>query len=242
MKLRILSDLHLEFHRDGGNTFAAGQSDDGYDVLVLAGDITTTIQLRSALVAFKKAAGSRPIVYVPGNHEFYGSGPDAVFEVLDACKADNRNLHVIDNDSVVLDGRRFIGSTLWFPHSGGIERGDDALNDFSQILGFREWVGKQATRSANFLNQNLMQGDIVVTHHLPTYDSVHAAYKGSFLNKYFVHDVSPLLHAGAHLWIHGHTHMSMDYHAGSTRVVCNPFGYLRYEENPKFDERLTIKV
>ena len=37
MKLRVLSDLHFEFHRDGGRTWIAGQADLGWDVLLLAG-------------------------------------------------------------------------------------------------------------------------------------------------------------------------------------------------------------
>jgi Icc-related predicted phosphoesterase len=144
---------------------------------------------------------------------------------------------------VSIDGQRFIGSTLWFAHSGVFENGDDSLNDFSKISGFREWVGKQASRSANYLNTNLMEGDVVITHHLPSSQSVHKAYQGSPLNKYFLHDVSGLVEgAGAKLWIHGHTHSSMDYWANRTRVVCNPFGYLRYEENSQFVEKLTISV
>jgi hypothetical protein len=31
------------------------------------------------------------------------------------------------------------------------------------------------------------------------------------------------------LWTHGHTHEDFDYHIGSTRVVCNPRGYVGYE-------------
>ena len=32
------------------------------------------------------------------------------------------------------------------------------------------------------------------------------------------------------LWTHGHTHEEFDYMIGSTRVVCNPRGYINYED------------
>ena len=242
MRIRILSDLHLEFHRDGGRAFVAGQRDTGWDVLVLAGDITTVGGLRAALGFFREAAQARPIVFVPGNHEYYGGSREVVWEALDECREADPLLHVLDNHSVVLDGYRFVGSTLWFPHSGGFEHLDGTLSDFTAIRGFRDWVGEQARRSAAYLRANVGHGDIVVTHHLPHPGSIHPAYAGSSLNRYFLHDVRDLVESsGARAWIHGHTHCSMDYLAdGGTRVICNPFGYLRHEENARFDEHLTL--
>jgi calcineurin-like phosphoesterase family protein len=32
------------------------------------------------------------------------------------------------------------------------------------------------------------------------------------------------------LWIHGHTHDDFDYVINQTRVVCNPRGYVKYED------------
>lgn len=241
MKLRILSDLHYEFHRDGGASFISDQSDHDYDVMVLAGDITTSSNLRSVFANFRKAVGQRPIVYVPGNHEYYHSSPGEISRVL--TEIDDPLLNVLDNREVTIDGVNFIGSTLWFPHSGLCENGDDNLSDFGCIDGFRDWVGNQARKSANFLNQSISPGCVVVTHHLPHQNSIHEAYKGGFLNKYFIHDVGPLVEdAGVKLWIHGHTHVSMDYEVNNTRVVCNPFGYLRHSQNSKFNEKLTINV
>jgi predicted phosphodiesterase len=242
MKIRVLSDVHLEFHQDGGQTFVSEQNDSGYDVLVLAGDVTTSSHLRSVMKMFRDAAGSRPIIYVPGNHEYYDSSPEDFNKILAICMAENTNLRVLDDSFVTIDGQRFIGSTLWFEHSGLHEHGDDNLGDFNKIRGFRDWVGQKAKKSARFLDENLMEGDVVITHHLPSFDSVHREYRGSPMNKYFVHDVSLLVSAGAKIWIHGHTHKSMDYWAHKTRVVCNPFGYLRYEENSSFNEKLTLEV
>ena len=242
MKLRILSDLHFEFHKDLGATFISGFSDPDYDVLVLAGDITSAQNIKNTFRLIKRAVGLRPVIYVPGNHEYYSSSPKVISRILEECKIENSRLHVLDDNVLVISGQRFVGSTLWFPHSGGFERGDDGLNDFNYIDGFRDWIGQKASASAKFLDENVEPGDVVITHHLPSFKSVHEVYKDSFLNKYFVHNVEPIVERGAKLWVHGHTHMSMDYKICDTRVVCNPFGYLRMEENSKFIEKFTLEI
>ena len=207
--------------------------------MVLAGDITVADSLGRVMGWFREAAGDRPIVFVPGNHEYYGSSVGEVADVL----ASLRSVLVLDNGVAVVGGQRFVGTTLWFPHSGKRERLDGSLNDFSQIGGFRAWVGGRAQQSADFLSSEVGSGDIVVTHHLPHPESIHPQYADSPLNRYFLHDVGSLVEdRGAALWVHGHTHCSRDYQVGRTRVVCNPFGYLRYDENAEFDEHLTIEV
>ena len=61
MKLHILNDLHIEFEE-----FAPPAT--GADVVVLAGDIGVGMDgLRWAKARFSDT----PVIYVPGNHEFY---------------------------------------------------------------------------------------------------------------------------------------------------------------------------
>lgn len=111
------------------------------------------------------------------------------------------------------------------------------------IGGFREWVGGKAKKSAEYLTGEIRPGDVVVTHHLPHIRSVAPRYVGDALTRYFLHDISDVVEGcGARLWLHGHTHDSMDYRVGPTRVLCNPFGYRRYEENPGFQEFLTVDL
>ena len=243
MKLRVLSDLHFEYHRDGGHSWISDQRDPEWDVLVLAGDITPSVGFERVFRWFREAAGSRPIVYVAGNHEYYGSSVADVRKGLAALGEADPLLHVLDNRSVVIGGQRFVGSTLWFRHSGEREQLDWLLNDFQEIDGLTPWVGKQADRSAKFLAREVRRGDVVVTHHLPHGGSVASEFRGSALNRYFVHDVGSVVEkSGAALWVHGHTHVSCDYRVGSTRVLCNPFGYARFEQNPAFREKLTVAV
>jgi hypothetical protein len=84
---------------------------------------------------------------------------------------------------------------------------------------------------------------VVLTHHCISPKNVHPEYAGNPLNAAFFSDLEEEIAAnGPDLWIHGHTHHSFDYWVGATRVVCNPYGYLRHEENPDFNYRLKINV
>jgi hypothetical protein len=83
---------------------------------------------------------------------------------------------------------------------------------------------------------------VVMTHHCISPLSIHPQYAGNPLNAAFPSDLTKeVTENGPDLWLHGHTHHSFDYMLGSTRVVCNPYGYLYREENPNFDYRLKIK-
>lgn len=240
MRLRILSDLHLEFHADQGQSFLAGQRDNGWDVLVLAGDITSANALERVGGWVLEAAQGRPVLWVPGNHEYYGGSVEGVGKVFEGLR--EKGLKVLEEGVAHIEGRRFLGTTLWFPYEG--RTGSEGyLGDFRMIGGFREWVGEKARAAVDFLTREVRAGDVVITHHLPHRLSVAERFKGHPLNRYFLHDLSGFVEGcGADLWVHGHTHDSFDYRVGRTRVLCNPAGYLRYEENVGFQEGLTVDL
>lgn len=72
---------------------------------------------------------------------------------------------------------------------------------------------------------------IVVGHHCPSELSVADMYKGNLLNAAFRSRLDEFIEARPQirLWLHGHTHYNFDYEIGSTRVVCNPRGYVGHE-------------
>jgi hypothetical protein len=43
-------------------------------------------------------------------------------------------------------------------------------------------------------------------------------------------------------WTHGHTHELFDYRIGSTRILCNPRGYVLYERGSDEEEPYLAKV
>ncbi len=100
MKLHVLSDLHTEFA-----DFSPPGTD--ADVVVLAGDIGVGV---GGIEWAARRCPKVPVIYVPGNHEFY----DHDIGLTDELKATvPANIHVLNNDTLELDGVRFIGSTLW---------------------------------------------------------------------------------------------------------------------------------
>lgn len=240
MRIRPISDVHTEFMRDHGQSFIEGLRSDDVDVLVLAGDICLAEQIPYVLGMF--CAKFRHVVFTAGNHEFYGSTREEVLAQIAVASAANLNLHHLDKSMVEIDGVRFLGAPLWF---GRTDKPKSGMNDFRAIKGgFTHWVYKESDEAVEFFDCEMREGDVVVTHHLPSYKSVAKEYAGSSLNVFFVRDIEAILlkHKPA-LVIHGHTHASADYQlCPGTRVVCNPFGYLRFEQNPRFDEELVLEV
>jgi Icc-related predicted phosphoesterase len=238
VKIAVASDLHFEFHRDGGLALLGKLAE--ADVLVCAGDLSSARCLAESL---DLCCSRYPhVVFVAGNHEFYGSSIPAVREILrDASKRHLGRLHVLDNSTCEIDGIRFVGTTMWTRHTPGIHKYQRLLNDFTLIKDADPLVYEENVRALAFLEAEVSSSDVVVTHHLPVEGSVHPKYKGSPLNCFFLCDVEPLIRKRQpRLWVHGHTHESVDLKIGVTRVLCNPFGYVAHEENPSFDSDLTV--
>lgn len=253
MRLQILSDIHLS---RGAPAIPATSA----DLVVLAGDVGRPRE------AIAWAAGlGKPVVYVPGNHEFYGSSIDGTRQEL-AALARGTRVVVLDDSETVIGGVRFLGSTLWtdFLLYGDGEARSEAMalaqrfvHDFSRIRATdedeRPFAPEDAAarheRHVSWLDARLaVRHDgptVVVTHHAPSRMSIHPRWAGSLVNAAFVSDAAHLAGGDrAALWIHGHTHDSFDYELRGTRVVCNPRGYARGDmnENARFDPGLVVDV
>jgi predicted phosphodiesterase len=249
MKINILSDLHVGF-----SAFETPLND--ADVVVLAGDIATP---RHA------ALWAKPVVYVLGNHEFYGSSIETTAAELKRLCAGTQ-VHVLDNDEVIIDGVRFLGSTLWTDfmlfgdgteRAAAIVEARRLMRDFSRIrldestgaLFTPDDAAKLFERNAAWLERKLdvphAGPTVVVTHHAPGRQSIHPRFAGSLLNACFVVGAEHLVSADrVQWWIHGHTHDSFDYVLNGTHVICNPRGYAKagVNENAQFDPNFTIEV
>ena len=253
MKLNILSDLHLGFG-------AMDRPVNDADVVVLAGDISRPREAIAWALKFE-----RPVLYVAGNHEFYGGSIDGALEELQRLSRGTQ-VQVLDEREVVMDGVRFLGTTLWTDfelfddprqRSAAKDEARRLMRDFSRIRA-RESAAEIFTpddsaslfrRHAAWLEDRLAAvhagPTVVITHHAPSRHSIHPRFADSLLNACFVSDAGHLLRADrVSLWIHGHTHDSFDYHVNGCRVVCNPRGYARggVNENPLFDPNFIVEV
>lgn len=240
MNLLVMSDLHLDFHRDGGKCFIGSLDPTGVDVLVLAGDICDAMAAKDILETL--CDNFPQIVFLAGNHEFYGYSPEQAKGWLNRAKAPN--VHWLNNSTATIDGVRFVGTTLWFPRpSATAFKG--GYNDFFQIRGFEPWVYDEHRAAVEFLRAELRSSDVLVTHFMPLRESIDPQFAGHPLNCFFWSgsEVDQLVRErGPKLVVHGHTHCSARYKVGDTEVICNPYGYLRMGENIKFDERLIVGV
>jgi hypothetical protein len=73
---------------------------------------------------------------------------------------------------------------------------------------------------------------IVVGHHSPSKQSTKPQYeKDVMVNGAYSSNLTEFIlnHPQIKVWTHGHTHHEFDYMVGSTRIVCNPRGYIGYE-------------
>jgi predicted phosphodiesterase len=253
MKLHILSDLHLS---RGVLPHPRPEA----DLVILAGDIARPTEALAWAAGFDK-----PVLYVAGNHEFYGGSIDGTMRELKARAAGTR-IRVLDDEEVVIDGVRFLGSTLWTDYllfgagearTSAMALAAQFMRDFSRIrmkedspaLFTPADAAALFRRHAAWLADRLAEPHagptVVVTHHAPSPKSIHPRFAGSPINASFVSDLEPLMPGGGpELWIHGHTHDSFDYRVNSTRVLCNPRGYARdgINENALFDPLLTVEV
>jgi len=86
---------------------------------------------------------------------------------------------------------------------------------------------------------------VVVGHHAPSKGSEHPRYKhDQLMNGAYNSRLEDFILArpGIKLWTHGHTHEDFDYMIGSTRVVCNPRGYINYEDRADRFELKFVEV
>ena len=230
MRLQILSDVHLEF-----GDYEPEQPN--VDAVVLAGDIHVR---RNAIPWIKKHFYDVPVIYVAGNHEFYGSSVSGLFQDLKAA-TESSNIAVLENESAQIGDITFLGCTLWTDFqllsnaSEAMLAAGKTMGDFNLIRGRADWFQPEDSvklhhESVRWLKNALgkcnPQKTVVVTHHAPSAKSIPPYHVGSILNAAFASALDEFVQAsGVPLWIHGHTHHCVDYKIGNTRIFSNQRGY-----------------
>ncbi len=227
-KLLPVSDLHLNYHADGGATLtdllcAEALAQDA--TLVIAGDVAET-DLESCLLRF--AATGASIVYVLGNHDCWGRTLKASAALARRVAQKHNNFHFLNRSAVDIGGVRIHGCTGWYPQS--VEREFLGFIDLREVQDSED-IYIEAEQALTYLLANVRPGDVVVTHHLPHFRSISSQYHGLPSNAFFLNEqfAQVITERKPNLWIHGHTHSQRLYQEQDTTVICNPFGYLKHE-------------
>ncbi|MDT7518778.1 metallophosphoesterase [Rhodoferax sp. TBRC 17660] len=266
MKIQLLSDLHLEAHPHWQATPLPGA-----DLLVLAGDIGSYqpgSQLAGddfGLERFSPLHGwPVPVLFVPGNHEYDTLDFDEAHSRLRATCA-RLGVQWLEREVLVMHGVRFIGTTLWTdfdalaasePPERQLKAREKAFRAANYYLKkalvsrhgapwLAEGLREQAMTCQAWLRAALSephQGPtVVVTHFAPSLKSADPRYGMVPGTAGFCNALDDLLPA-ADLWLHGHLHAPSDYRVGRCRVVANPLGYVRKNEQLGFRSDFLIEV
>lgn len=246
MDIQVLSDLHNELYRKKGLPIPGLNVLSSTDLIVLAGDID--VGLNGLDWAIKESERvQRPIVYVPGNHEFYGH---AYFDTLKKMQivSEGTGVTVLSDDDTVINGVQIIGTTLWtgFSHikkdalKAAMAAVEKKQQDYRQITfdskgryqaltakDSRELHWQSLDYLENILEQPFDGRRIVVSHHAPSLTSLSALYQQPGTAAAYASDLDDFI--GSYeidLWCHGHIHSKQDYQIGNTRIYANPRGYL----------------
>ena len=254
MKIQIFSDLHADV-RTSREIIVSPD----VEAVVVAGD--TCQGAESAFMRLRLFVPMQiPIAMVMGNHEYYRRNYQE--ELARAREvAPLYGVHLLENDTVVIGGVRFVGTTLWTDYAlfGEANLGramvaaSRGLNDHRRISWSKQPWQRFRPQEALLLHRTSRKviekalaepfegPTVVVTHHAPHVGSLHPRYANDILSAAYVSDLGTLIEAAQpELWVHGHVHASFDYMVGDTRIVCNPHGY--GEENLNFNASLVVEV
>ncbi|CDZ55864.1 metallophosphoesterase [Neorhizobium galegae] len=256
MRAWVFSDLHIEMDLN----FRLAEIPEA-DICLCAGDISDGGVTASLDWLGEYVAPHMPVVFVPGNHEYYRSsikeGLAAGYKLAETYD----DLFLLDGDSVVLGGYRFIGATLWTNFDLHDEPrlamaiAKEELNDYRQIklskAPFKRFTPQESMylhhrAAVDIDNAFRSQPDfptVIISHHAPSLMSVPRKFlkdglTPSFASRfeYRILEYEPLL------WVHGHIHSPSDYLIGKTRVLCNPLGYPDEQSRETFIPALVIDL
>lgn len=257
MQIQYLSDLHL----DASNMDWSKVVNTKSDIICLIGDISYQDQLLN--LCLDRLSSSRPIILVPGNHEYDGHRlyeRDAqIQEICDSYP----NTHYLNNKSIILNGVKFIGTCLWsdlrtdwpkisldeiqervevsIGHLKTIRTPTGAMNS-KDIIALHEKAKDFIKYSLTHENENVLS-KVVLTHFAPSKSSI-ALANSTLFNSYHVSSCEELIGL-ADYWLHGHLHDTSEYKVEDCQVLSNPRGYAKIfdlAQNIAFSHSKTVQV
>ena len=254
MRIQYASDLHLEFADNWRVLKQEEPMNVRGDILVLAGDIGYLGDDNYQTHPFWDwvSENYQQVIVVLGNHEFYKFYD--LSSMHDGLIGEIRpNIHYYYNVVVHIQDIDIIVSTLW----ANITLEDAYITEHSvtdfrrilygeNILTFADF-NREHKRCLEFIKQSVADSTakhkIVVTHHVPSFQLMSPEFQGSRINGAFTVELADYIAtSGIDYWIYGHSHRNIDKTIGTTRCICNQFGYAFHNEHLTFDGNKYIEI
>lgn len=260
-ELFIASDVHIDLEVDIFTFFEhCTDIENKNRIFVLAGDVLTdTFSGINTIIDFlvKSLEYFKDVVFTPGNHDLWDyniTGKNSFDNLfIDAlCKLPteigDRIYYLTPDDTCVVDGIEFWGTTFWSRIDSPIEQLKiGSINDFYTIksvnderltITYTNMVNSEnRTKLKSFLNYDVdslpysVTHRVVVTHfplireHTPEEYNIFDIYYNNHMEHFFLDNSKP------DLVVNGHTHTRSDFYFNDTRFVCNPRGYPTQSHN-----------
>lgn len=231
MKIYYGSDLHIDHSSYLMNSDIKG------DLLILAGDIVSINKLEDSLNYFNAYSMNdhiidffndisqkfERIIYVAGNHEFYGSSLSDISRLKTIIKQWD-NIIILDNETIEINGIKIYGGVMWTD----IDNGDplSMIRAKSYMMDYRAISGllpiDTIIEHEKFLKNMPEDMDIIISHHAPSYGCISEKYQNNINNGLFCSEVDI---KGAKYWIYGHMHGGLSIDKDGCHILNNSRGY-----------------
>lgn len=270
MKIRILSDLHIDINK---LQFGFEDKLDDCDLTIIAGDIASGWQKEKEYLTNLKHKNK--IVCIAGNHlgyDFPFVYPEELnymytrnYCISELTKLDCvnylENSYIEFDNYIIFGGTMFTNMSLYRPKRLCESVAWRWLNDFRYVhiedktirklqpYDYEKYF-KKFKKSLQQCIDNTDKDIIAVSHHAPSPKSISKKYlrrgsmyePGKYLNAAYCSNLESFIKKNPRikLWIHGHMHECFDYMVGQCKVICNPFGY--YHESEITPEQYEGKI
>lgn len=253
LKLQIISDVHLE----SNSTFPLINK--SADVLVYAGDVGEGLSKIFLYFTKVRLETSSPIIYVLGNHEYFGKYLASAFGDVKTFLKTIPDIFVLEKDSKIIDDVCFIGTTLWtnFDDYRGEQAVQAGMPEYRAVRTTDQYcrtklittrsIVKEHLKCKEYIEEEIINAKrnklktVIVTHTCPSFKCATEKEKKGVLVGAFYTELSEFISCKRpDLWIYGHTHNSKEVKVGRTRVISNQFGYRN--EQCGFVEEFIVEI
>jgi len=239
MKLQYMSDIHLETYKHAFPLEPVAPN------LALIGDICGAYHKNLRPFLERCAANFETVLYVPGNHEYYGHTLQEVDDSLESLCAE-LGIEYLQCRTVKIDEVAISGCTLWCePTVEAFERKNKRywLKDFprdAMILEYQRHRAFLAAAAASAHSQS--QSHIFLTHYAPMVE-MNGIYQDLPSVSMFATDLKSMFRAPLRHWLCGHVHQNLTLIENEIPCQTNCFGYPQEADiHASFDLQKCVEI